>query len=128
VRPLSKSCFHVVLCCVVVWCVVCGVLCRVIPHKSQGIPVPDVAPWFGRSIIRSCSNMDYGTAQRLIDDTITTEMMDSGAIRTCTGRGDGWMLVVVGARCLSVRASERWDCICWPCSVGAPWLMLPVRL
>lgn len=27
--------------------------------------------WFGRTVIRSCAKMDYGTAQRCIDETIT---------------------------------------------------------
>ncbi len=49
---------------------------------NQGIPVADVAPWFGKSIIRSCSNMDYSTAQRIIDGVITEDMLSSGDIRT----------------------------------------------
>ena len=24
-------------------------------------------PWFGRSVIRSCTKLDYGTAQRMIE-------------------------------------------------------------
>ena len=31
----------------------------------RGAPV-----WFGRSVIRSCAKLDYGTAQRMIDGTI----------------------------------------------------------
>jgi hypothetical protein len=58
----------------------------------QGVPVPDVEPWFGRSIIRSCSNMDYGTAQRIIDGTITPDMVASVDIREFF-RGSRWFLM-----------------------------------
>ena len=40
---------------------------------ARGAPV-----WFGRSIIRSCAKLDYGTAQRMIDGTIPEFSMNDG--------------------------------------------------
>ena len=30
-------------------------------------------PWFGRTVIRSCCKLDYGLAQRMIDDRVLAE-------------------------------------------------------
>lgn len=49
---------------------------------TQGEIVPGTLPWFGRSVIRSCCKLDYGTAQRFIDGTISVanaEAADSGS-------------------------------------------------
>lgn len=48
---------------------------------TQGEIVPGTLPWFGRTVIRSCCKLDYGTAQRFIDGTISVanaEAADSG--------------------------------------------------
>lgn len=37
-------------------------------------------PWYGRTIIRSCCKLDYGTAQRVIDGEITTEDAEAGSV------------------------------------------------
>ena len=37
--------------------------------KADGTLTKD-APWFGKTIIRSCAKLDYATAQRMIDGTI----------------------------------------------------------
>jgi len=36
------------------------------------------APWFGRTVIRSCARLDYGLAQRLVDGIVTAESVDTG--------------------------------------------------
>ena len=48
----------------------------------QGVPVPSAPVWMGKSIIRSCSNMDYATAQRIIDGRITPDMIATQVVRT----------------------------------------------
>jgi DIS3-like exonuclease 2 len=40
-------------------------------------PQLQYAPWFGKTVIRSAAKLDYGTAQRMIDGTITRDMAAS---------------------------------------------------
>lgn len=35
--------------------------------RTDGTLPEDGAVWFGRSVIRSCAKLDYGTAQKLAD-------------------------------------------------------------
>ena len=41
--------------------------------NRDGTRVADSPVWYGRTIIRSCSKLDYGTAQAMIDGRITNE-------------------------------------------------------
>jgi len=36
------------------------------------------APWFGRTVIRSCARLDYGLAQRMVDGVVTAASVDTG--------------------------------------------------
>jgi len=47
------------------------------PH---GDLVADSAPWFGRTVIRSCAKMDYGTAQNIIDGKVDIVDGDAGMV------------------------------------------------
>lgn len=49
----------------------------------QGDLLPDTAPWFGRTVIRSCAKMDYGTAQNVIEGLLTPEGVAEGAVGAC---------------------------------------------
>ena len=40
---------------------------------SDGELLPDAPPWFGRTVIRSVAKLDYGTAQRCMDGTISAQ-------------------------------------------------------
>ncbi|POM61172.1 nuclease [Phytophthora palmivora] len=42
----------------------------------DGTLVDGVEPWFGKSIIRSCCKLDYGSAQKMLDGTITNDNVD----------------------------------------------------
>ncbi|GMF23668.1 unnamed protein product [Phytophthora lilii] len=42
----------------------------------DGTLVDGVEPWFGKSIIRSCCKLDYGSAQKMLDGTITADNVD----------------------------------------------------
>jgi DIS3-like exonuclease 2 len=44
--------------------------------NRDGSLVEGCEPWFGKSIIRSCCKLDYGTAQRMLDGTVTTETLE----------------------------------------------------
>lgn len=44
--------------------------------KVDGTLVDGVQPWFGKSIIRSCCKLDYGSAQKMLDGAITAESLD----------------------------------------------------
>lgn len=37
----------------------------------EGELLPNTAPWFGRTVIRSCAKLDYGLAQDMIDGRVT---------------------------------------------------------
>ena len=61
--------------------VLCELLCSLNPNvdrlafsciwKMRGNgELVDEAPWFGRTVIRSCAKLDYATAQRMIDGII----------------------------------------------------------
>jgi len=46
---------------------------------SEGDMLPNSPPaWFGRTVIRSCARLDYGTAQKILDGTVTSESGDTG--------------------------------------------------
>ncbi|CAN0480781.1 unnamed protein product, partial [Discosporangium mesarthrocarpum] len=40
------------------------------PLPGEGTLVVGKAAWFGRTVIRSCCKLDYGTAQRVIEGEI----------------------------------------------------------
>ncbi|GMF44122.1 unnamed protein product [Phytophthora lilii] len=42
----------------------------------DGTLVDGVEPWFGKSIIRPCCKLDYGSAQKMLDGTITADNVD----------------------------------------------------
>lgn len=44
--------------------------------NADGSLVDGCEPWFGKSIIRSCCKLDYGSAQRMLDGTITNENVE----------------------------------------------------
>jgi exoribonuclease R len=52
--------------------------------REDGELVPNCPPWFGRTLIRSCAKLDYGTAQRFIDGEISEAM--AAAEDAATGR------------------------------------------
>jgi DIS3-like exonuclease 2 len=39
--------------------------------NADGSRAADVAPWFGRTVIRSCAKLDYGIVQEMIDGELT---------------------------------------------------------
>ena len=41
---------------------------------------PSAAPWIGHTIIRSAAKLDYGTAQRMIDGTISEAAIEDGSL------------------------------------------------
>ncbi|GLD94076.1 hypothetical protein PINS_up002687 [Pythium insidiosum] len=44
--------------------------------NADGSLVDGSVPWFGKSIIRSCCKLDYGSAQKMLDGVITAERLD----------------------------------------------------
>lgn len=44
--------------------------------NADGSLVDGCDPWFGKSIIRSCCKLDYGSAQRMLDGDITSEKLE----------------------------------------------------
>lgn len=44
--------------------------------NADGSLVDGCEPWFGKSIIRSCCKLDYGSAQKMLDGTITGDLLD----------------------------------------------------
>jgi len=48
-------------------------------HKDGSL-VEDFNPWFGRTVIRSCCKLDYGTAQNVIDGNIVIPETDDDSI------------------------------------------------
>lgn len=68
--------------------ILCEKLCSLQPQVDRlafsvvwqmnidGTLVEGVEPWFGKSIIRSCCKLDYGSAQKMLDGTITSENLD----------------------------------------------------
>ncbi|TYZ61959.1 hypothetical protein PybrP1_011944 [[Pythium] brassicae (nom. inval.)] len=43
--------------------------------RADGSLVDACAPWFGKSVIRSCCKLDYGSAQRMLDGEITHDAL-----------------------------------------------------
>ncbi|CAI5702817.1 unnamed protein product [Peronospora effusa] len=68
--------------------ILCEKLCSLQPQVDRlafsvvwqmnldGTLVEGVEPWFGKSIIRSCCKLDYGSAQKMLDGSITGENVD----------------------------------------------------
>ncbi|KAI9911277.1 hypothetical protein PsorP6_008860 [Peronosclerospora sorghi] len=68
--------------------ILCEKLCSLQPQVDRlafsvlwqmnvdGTLVDGVEPWFGKSIIRSCCKLDYGSAQKMLDGAITEESLD----------------------------------------------------
>jgi DIS3-like exonuclease 2 len=52
--------------------------------REDGELVPNCPPWFGRTLIRSCAKLDYGTAQRFIEGEVSEAM--AAAEDAATGR------------------------------------------
>ncbi|KAG7384080.1 hypothetical protein PHYPSEUDO_002995 [Phytophthora pseudosyringae] len=44
--------------------------------NNDGTLVDGFEPWFGKSIIRSCCKLDYGSAQKMLDGAITSDNVD----------------------------------------------------
>ncbi len=44
--------------------------------KSDGTMVKGDRPWYGRTVIRTCCKLDYGTAQHMLDGTIKPDDTD----------------------------------------------------
>lgn len=44
--------------------------------NADGSLVDGCEPWFGKSIIRSCCKLDYGSAQKMLDGAITSDLLD----------------------------------------------------
>lgn len=68
--------------------ILCEKLCSLQPQVDRlafsvvwqmnvdGTLVDGVEPWFGKSIIRSCCKLDYGSAQKMLDGVITSDNVD----------------------------------------------------
>ncbi|RLN68750.1 hypothetical protein BBP00_00000835 [Phytophthora kernoviae] len=68
--------------------ILCEKLCSLQPQVDRlafsvvwqmnvdGTLVEGVEPWFGKSIIRSCCKLDYGSAQKMLDGIITSNNVD----------------------------------------------------
>uniref|UniRef100_M4B3K5 RNB domain-containing protein n=1 Tax=Hyaloperonospora arabidopsidis (strain Emoy2) TaxID=559515 RepID=M4B3K5_HYAAE len=68
--------------------ILCEKLCSLQPQVDRlafsvvwqmnldGTLVDGVEPWFGKSVIRSCCKLDYGSAQMMLDGAITEENVD----------------------------------------------------
>ncbi|KUF85198.1 hypothetical protein AM588_10000842 [Phytophthora nicotianae] len=68
--------------------ILCEKLCSLQPQVDRlafsvvwqmnvdGTLVDGVEPWFGKSIIRSCCKLDYGSAQKMLDGIITSDGVD----------------------------------------------------
>lgn len=62
----------------------------------QGNLIAGKLPWFGRTVIKSCAKLDYGTAQKMIEGDITVKDAAAGAVGTCV------------ALALAVAWARRW--------------------
>ena len=47
--------------------------------NADGTLCEDIAPWFGRTVIRSCAKLDYPTAQRMIEGVIPSSLPSGGS-------------------------------------------------
>ncbi|KAL4155185.1 hypothetical protein PRNP1_007298 [Phytophthora ramorum] len=68
--------------------ILCEKLCSLQPQVDRlafsvvwqmnvdGTLVDGVEPWFGKSIIRSCCKLDYGSAQKMLDGVINSDNVD----------------------------------------------------
>ncbi|CAI5715116.1 unnamed protein product [Hyaloperonospora brassicae] len=68
--------------------ILCEKLCSLQPQVDRlafsvvwqmnldGTLVDGVDPWFGKSVIRSCCKLDYGSAQKMLDGAITEKHVD----------------------------------------------------
>ncbi|KAL4128196.1 hypothetical protein PRIC2_007189 [Phytophthora ramorum] len=68
--------------------ILCEKLCSLQPQVDRlafsvvwqmnvdGTLVDGVEPWFGKSIIRSCCKLDYGSAQKMLDGVISSDNVD----------------------------------------------------
>ncbi|CAH0480919.1 unnamed protein product [Peronospora belbahrii] len=68
--------------------ILCEKLCSLQPQVDRlafsvvwqmnldGTLVEGVDPWFGKSVIRSCCKLDYGSAQKMLDGVITGENVE----------------------------------------------------
>ncbi|ETK74904.1 hypothetical protein L915_18384, partial [Phytophthora nicotianae] len=68
--------------------ILCEKLCSLQPQVDRlafsvvwqmnvdGTLVDGAEPWFGKSIIRSCCKLDYGSAQKMLDGIITSDGVD----------------------------------------------------
>ncbi|EGZ30379.1 hypothetical protein PHYSODRAFT_472843 [Phytophthora sojae] len=68
--------------------ILCEKLCSLQPQVDRlafsvvwqmnvdGTLVDGVEPWFGKSIIRSCCKLDYGSAQKMLDGVISADSVD----------------------------------------------------
>ncbi|RLN20074.1 hypothetical protein BBJ28_00019806 [Nothophytophthora sp. Chile5] len=68
--------------------ILCEKLCSLQPQVDRlafsvvwqmnvdGTLVEGVEPWFGKSVIRSCCKLDYGSAQKMLDGGITSDKLD----------------------------------------------------
>ncbi|KAE8899439.1 DIS3-like exonuclease 2 [Phytophthora fragariae] len=68
--------------------ILCEKLCSLQPQVDRlafsvvwqmnldGSLVDGVEPWFGKSIIRSCCKLDYGSAQKMLDGVISSDNVD----------------------------------------------------
>jgi DIS3-like exonuclease 2 len=68
--------------------ILCEKLCSLQPQVDRlafsvvwqmnidGTLVEGSEPWFGKSMIRSCCKLDYGSAQKMLDGTISSDKLD----------------------------------------------------
>lgn len=56
-------------------------------HRD-GTLVDGCVPWFGKSIIRSCCKLDYGTAQKMLDGDVTSASLDEWEVARRPVAGD----------------------------------------
>lgn len=68
--------------------ILCEKLCSLQPQVDRlafsvvwqmnidGTLVEGAEPWFGKSMIRSCCKLDYGSAQKMLDGTISSDKLD----------------------------------------------------
>jgi len=78
----------------------------------EGNRVEDTEPWYGRSIIRSCCNLDYRTAQRMIEGKIQPLQEDIPETDWCpqrrpAGGPEAWTGVTKDVLLLNTIAQKR---------------------